>query len=107
MYFRDCHAALLFVSDEGGTTPVQDELPEPEDEVGWPNTLRPRRNGRHFADDIFKCIIFFNENLHILIQFPLEFVGKVPLNQLICYISGKNDLIAMKWKANILYLYID
>ena len=25
------------------------------------NTLRPRQNGRHFADDIFKCI-FLNEN---------------------------------------------
>ena len=28
----------------------------------WFNTLRPRQNGRHFADDIFKCI-FLNENL--------------------------------------------
>ena len=26
------------------------------------NTLRPRQNGRHFADDIFKCI-FLNENI--------------------------------------------
>ena len=26
------------------------------------NTLRPRENGRHFADDSFKCI-FVNENL--------------------------------------------
>ena len=26
------------------------------------NTLRPRQDGRHFADDIFKCI-FFNENV--------------------------------------------
>ena len=25
------------------------------------NTLRPRQNGRHFTDDIFKCI-FLNEN---------------------------------------------
>ena len=25
------------------------------------NTLRPRQKGRHFADDIFKCI-FVNEN---------------------------------------------
>ena len=24
------------------------------------NSLRPRQNGRHFADDIFKCI-FLNE----------------------------------------------
>ena len=26
------------------------------------NTLRSRQNGRHFADDTFKCI-FFNENV--------------------------------------------
>ena len=26
------------------------------------NILRPRENGRHFADDIFKCI-FLNENV--------------------------------------------
>ena len=26
------------------------------------NTLRPRQNGRHFADDILKCI-FLNENV--------------------------------------------
>ena len=25
------------------------------------NTLKPRQNGRYFADDIFKCI-FLNEN---------------------------------------------
>ena len=30
------------------------------------NTLRPRQNGRHFADDVFKCI-FLNGNLWILI----------------------------------------
>ena len=26
------------------------------------NTLRPRQNGRHFADDVFK-LIFLNENV--------------------------------------------
>ena len=26
------------------------------------NTLRPRQNGRHFPDDIFKCI-FLDENV--------------------------------------------
>ena len=30
--------------------------------VHWVNTLRPRRNEQHFADDIFKRI-FFNENV--------------------------------------------
>ena len=31
------------------------------------NTLRPRQNERHFADDIFKRI-FLNENIWILIK---------------------------------------
>ena len=31
------------------------------------NTLRPRKNGRHFADDILKCI-FLNENVLIPIE---------------------------------------
>ena len=37
------------------------------------NTLRPRWNGRHFADDIFKCI-FLNENVWFPIEIPLKFV---------------------------------
>ena len=39
------------------------------------NTLRPRRNGRLFADDIFKCI-FLNENIRISIKISLKFVPK-------------------------------
>ena len=41
------------------------------------NTLRPRQNCRHFADDIFKCI-FLNENVWISIQISLKFVRKGP-----------------------------
>ena len=37
------------------------------------NTLRPRQNGRHFPEDIFKWI-FLNENVWILIIFSLKFV---------------------------------
>ena len=40
-------------------------------------TLRPRQNGRHFADDVFKCI-FLNENVWIF-KIPLTFVPKVPI----------------------------
>ena len=43
------------------------------------NTLRPRQNGRHFADDIFKCI-FLNENASIPIEVSLKFVPKSPIN---------------------------
>ena len=45
------------------------------------NSLRPRQNGRHFADDIFKCI-FFNENVWIPIKISLKFVPKGPINNI-------------------------
>ena len=45
------------------------------------NTLRPRQNGRHFADDIFKRILF-NENVWILIKISLKFVPKGPINKI-------------------------
>ena len=43
------------------------------------NTLRPRQNGRHFADNIFKCILV-NENVRIVIKISLKFVPKDPIN---------------------------
>ena len=43
------------------------------------NTLRPRQNGRHFADDTFKHI-FLNENVRISIKISLKFVPKGPFN---------------------------
>ena len=48
---------------------------------GQINTLRPRQNGRHFADDIFKCI-FRNENVWIPITISLKFVPKGPINNI-------------------------
>ena len=36
------------------------------------NTLGPRYNGLHFADDSFKCI-FLNENAWILLTISLKF----------------------------------
>ena len=45
------------------------------------NTLRPRQNGRHFADDIFMCI-FLNENVWIAIKISLKFVPKGPINNI-------------------------
>ena len=44
-------------------------------------TLRPKQNGRHFADDIFKCISL-NENGWIPIKMSLKFVPKGPINSL-------------------------
>ena len=45
------------------------------------NTLRPRQNEQHFADDIFKRI-FFNENVWISIKISLKFVPKGPINNI-------------------------
>ena len=43
------------------------------------NTLRPRQNGRRFADDTFKRS-FLNENVRISIKISLKFVPKGPIN---------------------------
>ena len=45
------------------------------------NTLRPRQNGRHFADDLFKCI-FMNENILIPIKISLKFVPTGAINNI-------------------------
>ena len=45
---------------------------------GENNTLTPRQDGRHFADDIIICI-FFNEKFCILIEISLKFVHKDPI----------------------------
>ena len=45
------------------------------------NTLGPRQNGRHFAEDIFKCI-FLNENIWFSIKISLKFVPEGPINNI-------------------------
>ena len=45
------------------------------------NTLRPRQNGRHFADGIFKCILL-NENVWITITDSLTFVPNGLINNI-------------------------
>ena len=45
------------------------------------NKLRPRQNGHHFADDIFKWI-FLNENARIPIKMSLKFVPRGPINKI-------------------------
>ena len=45
------------------------------------NTLRPRQDGRYFADDVLKCI-FLNENVWISLKIPLKFVPKGPINNI-------------------------
>ena len=43
------------------------------------NTLRPRQNGQHFPDGIFKCISL-KEKVWIAIKISLKFVPKGPIN---------------------------
>ena len=45
------------------------------------NTLRPRQNGRHFADDTFKRI-FLKETVEISIKISMKFVPKGPINNI-------------------------
>ena len=53
----------------------------------WFNALSPRRNGQHFANDIFRRILF-NENVWISIKISLKFVPVVPINNIPAYGSG-------------------
>ena len=54
-----------------------------EDVITHPcfNTLRPRQNGRHFPDVIFKCI-FLNENVWISIKISLNFIPNGPIHNI-------------------------
>ena len=45
------------------------------------NILRPEQNGRHFADDNFKCI-FLNENVGLSIKISLYLVSKDGINNI-------------------------
>ena len=76
-------------------------------DVSWPpsglvifwvdiiNTLRRRQNGRHFADDTFKCI-FFNKNVRILIKNSLKFVPKGQINN----IPSLIQIMAWRWPGD-------
>ena len=45
------------------------------------NTMRLRQNGRHFLDDIFKCI-FLNANVWISVKISLKFVLRGQINNI-------------------------
>ena len=59
------------------------------------NTLRQRQNGRHFADDTFRCI-FLNENMLISIKISLKFVPKGQINN----IPSLVQIMAWRWPGN-------
>ena len=50
------------------------------------NTLRPRLDGRHFPENIFKSI-FFNENAYIWIKISLNSVTKGQINNILALLQ--------------------
>ena len=75
---REFHDHLIYIM---GISVVRQYLYIGSWKHGFFNTLRPRQNGRHFADDVFICI-FLNENVWILLKISLKFVPKGPINNI-------------------------
>ena len=50
------------------------------------NTLRPRQNGRHFPDDIFKWI-FLNEIIWISMKMSLKVVPRGSINNILALVQ--------------------
>ena len=59
------------------------------------NTLRLRQNGRHFADNLFKCL-FLNDNVRIFNTISLKFVPK----GLVKNIPALVQIMAWHWPGN-------
>ena len=76
LYFWSLYMIIWFIS---GVMNVHSNVHCVQDNVL--NTLRPRQDGRHFPDDILKCI-FLNENVWTLITISLKFVLKGPNNNI-------------------------
>ena len=69
------------------------------------NTLRPRQNGRHFSDDIFKCTLL-NENVWISKTIWLGLVPKDPSDNNTILLETMawcrtNDSDGLGWLASI------
>ena len=65
------------------------------------NTLRPRQDGRHFADDIFTWI-FFNENCCILIKFSFKYVRKGPIDNIMAWRRSSNKPLSEPMMISLL-----
>ena len=78
-WFRNKLRPVVFIWHDRDSNPcVSESSVQQTDRI---NTLRPRRNGRHFTDDIFKCI-FLNENVSISIKISLKLVLKGPIDNI-------------------------
>ena len=58
------------------------------------NTLRLGQNGRHFADDIFKCILF-DKTFRILNEIWLKYVPYGPIDNMAALVQ----LMAWRWTS--------
>ena len=68
-----CHRCLTWITADSSSSWTY--FSEIEDKYCLLNSSLPGQNGRHFADDIFKCI-FLNEDISTSIKFSLNFVPK-------------------------------
>ena len=82
-------------ADDGGSS----EMNNKDNQSCWFNTLRPRQNGRHFVDDVFKCI-FLNENVWISLMISLKFAPNVPINNIpvLVQIMALNQSWLVYWR---------
>ena len=55
-------------------------------------TFRSRQNGRHFADDIFKCI-FVNDNIWIPIGISLNFIPNDLIDNVSALVQNRRQAI--------------
>ena len=83
---------LLIFHEKGTTLPILilknyrnpkyiSMFPKKWNSITMVNTWRPRQDGCHFPDDIFKWI-FLNEYVWILIKISMKFVPKGPFNNI-------------------------
>ena len=56
------------------------------------------QNGRHFPDNIFKCI-FLNENVWILTKISIKFVPQGEVNNHDSTTGSDNGSVLARWQA--------
>ena len=89
-YFFCCTACYFQLEVDRKNPGKVGKVNDVDDNLGAPinyllkyliNALRSTLNGRHFPDDIFKCI-FLKENVWIPIKISLKFGPKGPINNI-------------------------
>ena len=77
-YLKEIELFLLFAGHHSFWSMLISMM---EDTKNYLNTLRPRQNGRCFADDTF-IRIYLNENVRISIKISPKFVPKGPISNI-------------------------